>query len=163
VAVLTGKETGNQLRALGSDIFSYFGLGCRNVTKLYIPESYDLTILLNVLDDFASLSQHHKYANNVEYYRSIFLMNRIPFLDNGFLILKKDNAIASPVGVVYYERYSELDHAVQQLADRKQEIQCIVSVLPVSEGSVFPGTSQEPMPWDYADGVDTLDFLTELG
>jgi hypothetical protein len=162
VAVLTGTETEEELAKVGEDIFTYFGLGCRNVTKLYIPDTYDLKVLLGILDRFFHLGQHNKYANNVEYYRSIYLMNRQDFLDNGVLLLKADAAIASPVGVVFYERYSEIGSVQQLLKEHQEEIQCTVSLHTGIPDSILPGTSQEPMPWDYADGVDTLRFLTEL-
>lgn len=163
VAVLTGNESKEDLAALGEDIFSYFGMGCRNVTKLYVPRDYDLTILLAVLDKYHPLYQHHKYGNNVDYYRSIYLMNRIPILDNGVLLLKEDHAIASPVGVVFYERYSDIGEVQSELEQHQQEIQCIVSTSPELETAILPGTTQIPMPWDYADGVDTIRFLMELG
>ncbi|MCK5135764.1 MAG: hypothetical protein KAR19_08255 [Bacteroidales bacterium] len=162
IAVLTGEETEEELAGIGEDIFTYFGLGCRNVTKLYIPDSYDLKILLRVLDRYNYLYQHHKYGNNVDYYRTIYLMNRIDFLDNGVLLLKEDPAIASPVGVVFYERYSEIGLVQQELTSRSEEIQCCVSIHPDIVGALQPGTSQVPMPWDYADGIDTIRFLTEM-
>jgi len=161
VAVLTGEESEDQLYGLGSDIFTYFGMGCRNVTKIFIPDSYDLKILLGVLDRFSHLSQHHKYGNNVNYYRTLYLMNQDPILDNGILLLKEDPAIASPVGVVFYERYSEIGQVVEQLELHKEEIQCIVSTQGRLPGAIAPGETQEPMPWDYADGIDTLEFLKE--
>ena len=89
-------------------------------------------------------------------------MNMVPFLDNGVLLLKEDSAIASPVGVVFYERYSDLGFVQEELKLHRQEIQCIVSVDPDIEGAILPGTTQTPMPWDYADGVDTMRFLMEL-
>ena len=162
VAVLNGLESEEELAALGEDIFTYFGMGCRNVTKLYIPETYDLKVLLGVLDRFHSLYQHNKYGNNVDYYRSVYLMNLVPLLDNGVLLLKEDTSIASPVGVVFYERYSDLGFVQQELELHRQEIQCIVSIDPEIEGAIPPGYSQTPMPWDYADGVDTIQFLMEL-
>jgi hypothetical protein len=162
VAVLSGRESEEELVALGEDIFTYFGMGCRNVTKLYIPESYDLKILMAALERFLPLYQHFKYGNNVDYYRTVYLMNLVPLLDNGVLLLKEDRSIASPVGVVFYERYSEIVHVLKQLDLRREEIQCIVSTDPGLEGSLRPGTTQEPMPWDYADGVDTIRFLIEL-
>jgi hypothetical protein len=162
VAVLTGKESESELEGLGEDIFTYFGMGCRNVTKLYIPDSYDLKVLMGVFDRYHDLYQHYKYGNNVDYYRSIYLMNGIQFLDNGVLLLKEDPAIASPVGVVFYERYSDIGWVQDQLEARGGEIQCCVSVSPGIQGAIPPGSTQDPMPWDYADGVDTLRFLTEL-
>ena len=110
-------------------------------------------MLLAVLDRYHDLYQHHKYGNNVDYYRTIYLMNLVPILDNGVLLLKEDPAIASPVGVVFYERYSEI---------RSEEIQCCVSIHSDIPDALLPGTTQEPKPWDYADGVDTIRFLTEL-
>ena len=163
VAVLSGNESEAELAALGEDIFTYFGMGCRNVTKLYIPETYDLKILLGVLDSFHPLYQHHKYGNNVDYYRTIYLMNRVDFLDNGVLLVKEDPSIASPVGVVFYERYSELGLVQKELELHREEIQCVVSTIPEIRGAILPGSTQEPMPWDYADGVDTIRFLMELG
>jgi hypothetical protein len=162
VAVITGDESEEDLAGIGEDIFTYFGLGCRNVTKLYVPESYDLTILMGAMDRFSHLGEYHKYMNNVDYYRSIYLMNRQDFLDNGVLLLKEDKAIASPVGVVFYERYSEIGTVMQQLKVLNEEIQCVVSVSPGISNAIKPGTSQQPMPWDYADGVDTLRFLKGL-
>jgi hypothetical protein len=163
IAVLTGGETEEELFQLGEDIFTYFGMGCRNVTRMFIPESYDLTVLLGVLDRFSHLYQHFKYGNNVDYYRTIYLMNQDAILDNGVLLLKEDSAIASPVGVVFYERYSEIAYVQRQLDQHRDKIQCIVSIQPEIAGAIAPGKTQEPMPWDYADGVDTMEFLKKLG
>ncbi len=162
IAVLTGAESEEELYLLGEDIFTYFGMGCRNVTKIFIPESYDLTKLLGVLDRFSHLYQHHKYGNNVDYYRSLYLMNLVPLLDNGVLLLKEDTAIASPVGVVFYERYSEIALVQKQLDQHREEIQCVVSTHAEISGAIAPGETQQPMPWDYADGTDTLEFLMQL-
>jgi hypothetical protein len=162
IAVLSGKESEEELYRLGEDIFTYFGMGCRNVTKIFIPESFDLKNLLGVLDRFSQLSQHHKYGNNVDYYRSLYLMNQLSFLDNGILLLKEDTAIASPVGVVFYERYSDLAWVQQELEKHEEEIQCVVSTLEEISGAIAPGQTQQPMPWDYADGMDTIEFLMEL-
>ena len=162
VAVLTGNESQQELQGLGEDIFTYFGMGCRNVCKLYVPEDYDLKILLNVLDGFSELTQHNKYANNVDYHRSLYLMNQLEFLDNHITLLKEDKAIASPAGVVFYERYTEMRDVQKLLTEHEEEIQCTVSIHPDIENRVKPGRTQEPMPWDYADGVDTINFLTQL-
>lgn len=162
VAVLTGNESQQELQGLGEDIFTYFGMGCRNVTKLYVPADYDLKVLLGVLDGFTELSQHNKYANNVDYHRSLYLLNQLEFLDNGITLLKEDKGIASPAGVVFYERYSDLREVQQLLREHEEEIQCTVSAHPDIVNRVRPGETQEPMPWDYADGVDTITFLTQL-
>ncbi len=162
VAVLTGQETEKERLALGEDIFTYFGMGCRNVCKLFVPEDYDLKELMGTLDSYIDLGQHNKYTNNVDYYRSIYLMNQVAFLDNGVVLLKEDRAIASPVGVVFYERYADIGKVQQALLEHEEEIQCIVSLHPEIPGRVKPGETQSPRPWDYADGVDTLMFLNEL-
>ncbi len=162
IAVLTGEESDEELYGIGEDIFTYFGMGCRNVTKLYIPETYDLKRLMGVLDRFRELRHHHKYGNNVDYYRTMYLMNQVPILDNGAILIKEDHAIASPVGVVFYERYSEISWVQAQMSAHHEEIQCCVSIHPDIQDALLPGTTQDPRPWDYADGVDTIRFLSEL-
>lgn len=162
VAVLTGNETRGQLLQLGDDIFSYFGLGCRNVTKIYIPEGYPLEKLLEPLESFSSLRHHNKYANNLDYNRSVYLMNLIPFLDNGVLLLKEDELLSSPVGVVYYEKYSQLENIAKKILLKQDQIQCVVTIAGEIENAVPPGRSQSPRLWEYADGVDTMKFLTGL-
>lgn len=162
VAVLTGEETDEELLALGRDIFTYFGLGCRNVTKIFIPESFKAERLMEVFEHFAAYADHNKYANNLQYNRSVYLMNSIPFLDNGVLLLKEEKDIASPVGVVYYEKYSQIQSVLEALRQAKELIQCIISVDEQIEGSIKPGESQSPALWDYADGIDTLKFLASL-
>lgn len=162
IAVLTGNERREELEQLGDDIFTYFGLGCRSVTKLYLPESFNIKRLMEALEKFSHLSLHHKYGNNVDYHRAVYLMNRIPFYDNGALLVKEDQAIASPVGVVFYERYSDIGAVREAMASRRDEIQCCVSLHPAIQDAILPGTAQDPLPWDYADGIDTIRFLTEL-
>ncbi len=161
VAIIRGDETDDELFGIGRDVFTYFGLGCRNVTKIYIPENFPPERLMNTFDRFSGLAQHHKYANNVDYHRSVFLMNSIPFLDNGAVLLKEDPALSSPVGVVYYEKYADIAHLAGELERMHDELQCVVSVIPELKG-LAPGSTQTPLPWDYADGVDTLKFLTAL-
>lgn len=162
VAVLTGQESESELVALGEDIFTYFGMGCRNVTKIFVPDDFDLKVLMGALDNYMDLGQHNKYTNNVDYYRSIYLMNKIELLDNGVVLLKEDEGIASPVGVVFYERYSDIGSVQKKLAALEEEIQCTVSIHPEILGRIKPGETQDPMPWEYADGVDTLSFLKQL-
>ena len=163
VAILNGDESRETLVKLGEDIFTYFGMGCRNITKLYIPEDYDLTILLEALEDFAELSNHNKYANNIDYQRSIHLMGREPFLDNGVVLVKESKNTSSPVGFVFYEKYSELDSVREELKLLEDQIQCVVTSISGFENSVLPGDAQYPELWDYSDGVDTLQFLTDIG
>jgi hypothetical protein len=159
VAVLTGDETPGELQALGKDIFTYFGLGCRNVAKLFVPTGYDFRVLLDALQDYEPLYQHNKYANNHDYQRAIFLLNQVPHLDNGFLLLKEDPAIPSPIGVLHYESYPSISSVNQTLEEKKESIQCVVSNSPAVAGAVAPGQSQKPEAWEYADGVDTMAFL----
>lgn len=160
VAVITGNESSEELNALGDDIFLYFGLGCRNVSKLYIPSGYDLKKLFHNWQSFESHIHHSKYANNYDYQRSLLLMNKIDHYDNGFLLLQENENIASPIGVVYYEFYSELNDIEKKLKLESEHIQCIVG----SElNNAIPlGKAQEPQLWDYADNVDTMQFLTNL-
>ena len=157
VAVLSGNEINEDLFNLGKDIFTYFGLGCRNVSKLFVPKGYDFTPFFEAIYPFNTVINHHKYANNYDYNKTVYLMNSIPLFDNNFLILKEDNSIASPLGVVFYEFYTEIDEVVQIIENQKDTIQCVVSS--ILEDSIPFGQSQEPKLWDYADGVDTINFL----
>ena len=161
IAVLSGKETTDDLMALGEDIFRYFGLGCRNVSKLYVPENYNFDALFEALESFKGLANHNKYKNNYEYYRSIYLINKVQHLDNGFVMICPEEAIASPLSVIYYENYSSVDEVNNMLSSRKDEIQCVVSSMGL-QGAIPFGQSQLPQLADYADGVNTLDFLAEL-
>lgn len=157
VAILTGAETDEQLDALGEDVFSYFGLGCRNVSKIYVHESFDIDRLFKAIYRHNEIVNHNKYANNYDYYRALWMMNLERILDNGFVILRESEAISSPVGTIFWERFSD-EEALRKLLDtRKEEVQCIVS----SKDIPF-GNSQKPELWDYADGVDTMGFLSSL-
>lgn len=162
VGILTGTESDQDLEDLGKDIFSYFGLGCRNVSKLYAKNKEILLRLLDVLEKFKSVSDNHKYLNNYEYNKSIYLVNREDHLDNGFLLLKQSKELVSPIGVLYYEFYEDAPQLIQELDAQKNKIQVMVGKK--SECPVFIpfGTAQKPAPWDYADKVDTLKFLSSL-
>ncbi len=160
VAVLSGNETNEQLQALGNDVFQYFGLGCRNVSKLYLPKDYDMVHLLDQWKDFEYLAEHSKYANNYDYQRSLLLMNNIPHFDNGFLLLQENMQLASPIGVLYYEYYTDKEILNSQLQMLSYNIQCIVG--DEKMGYIPFGKAQQPELWDYADGVDTMQFLTQL-
>lgn len=160
VAILSGNETGDELNNLASDIFSYFGLGCRNVSKLYVPAGYDFNILFNALQPWSHLMDHNKYMNNYDYHRAVYLMNRQPFLTNNFVILKESEQTASPVSVVHYHFYENEKALRHHLEEMKDKLQCIISS---SEGDIPFGKSQKPEPWDYADGRDTLRFLLNIG
>lgn len=160
VSILTGKESEAELQALGNDIFLYFGLGCRNVSKLYVPVGYSFTTLLDTWQKYSYVANHNKYANNYDYQRSLLLMNRIEHFDNGFLLLTENQSVASPIGVVNYEFYSEIDDLKASLKLNSDHIQCVVSN--ELDNSIPYGKAQEPELWDYADNVDTMAFLTNL-
>ena len=164
IAVLTGLETTEQLKHLGDDIFNYFGLGCRNVSKLYVPEGYNFNTFFESIESFSSIADHHKYNNNYDYNKSIFLVNLQKHLDNGFLLLKQDDRIASPLTVLYYEEYADRSSLETKLKSVENQLQCIVtgSALNFSSQEVSFGQSQEPKLWDYADGVNTMEFLSRL-
>jgi len=160
IAVLNGTESDTELKALGKDIFLYFGLGCRNVSKIYVPEEYDFTKMLDTWNTYSYVNNHSKYANNYDYQRSLLLMNQVEHLDNGFLLLREQQEIASPIGIVYYEYYSEISALEEKLSLQSEQIQCIVGS--TLKNSVPFGKAQEPELWDYADDVDSMLFLTQL-
>jgi hypothetical protein len=161
VAILSGKESDDDLEALGHDIYDYFGLGCRNVSKLFIPEDMDFTKVLDKWNNFEDLLQTHKYKNNYDYHKSILLVNREEHLDTGFSLFKPSVDLVSPTSVVYTEKYKNSAEVTGKLADLKDKIQCIVTQLPIDRAVPF-GKAQQPELWDYADGVNTLEFLDNL-
>lgn len=157
VAVLTGDETIEQFQNLGKDIFTYYGLGCRNVSKVFVPKGYSFQSFLDALQGFDHVGDHHKYRNNYDYNKSIYLVNRVPHLDTGYLLLKESPDLVSPISVLFYEEYQDEKQLGLLLEQYKDKIQCVVG-----EGHVPFGTAQQPELWDYADGVDTLKFLSQL-
>jgi hypothetical protein len=163
VAVLSGNESKEQLALLGEDILTYFGLGCRNVSKLYVPEGYDFTLFFESIESKHDMYAHHnKFFNNYEYNKSIVLINRTVHYDNGFLILTQNEALVSPLSVVYYESYSTPGAIRQGLEAKADKIQCVVG-----DPGLFPhalpyGTAQSPDLQDFADGVDTMAFLAKV-
>ncbi len=162
VAVITGNEQPGDFVALGEDIFRYFGLGCRNVSKIYVPEDFIFDKLFESLNAYNDVIFQHKYKNNYDYNKSIYLVNSVEHFDNGFLMLKQDDGLSSPVSVVFYERYNDLDLLKFKLQNISGQIQCIVSIDKRFDNSVRPGQSQKPELWDYADGVDVVQFLMRL-
>ena len=162
VAVLTGDEQTDALEKLGNDIFDYYGLGCRNVSKVYVPRGYNFSNFFEPIEGFKAVGDHHKYNNNYDYNKSIFLVNLDKHLDNGFLLLKEDERMASPLAVLYYQEYDDIRMLEQELIDKVDQIQCIVSESGLSIETVGFGESQSPKLWDYADGVDTMEFLRSI-
>lgn len=162
VAVLTGNESKEEIESLGIDIFSYFGLGCRNVSKLFIPKDYCFDDFFENIEKFKPIGQHNKYGNNYDYNKSVYLMNQIQHFDNGFLILKEDKGLSSPIGVVYYQFYESLDGVKEFIKVNDDQIQCVVADKQIIEDSIPFGYAQNPELWDYADNVDTMQFLLDL-
>ena len=162
LAVLTGNESESDIKNLGLDIFSYFGLGCRNVSKLLIPKDYCFDLFFENIEHFKNVYQHNKYANNYDYNKSVYLMNQIQHFDNGFLILREDQNLSSPIGVVFFQYYNNIDDVKEFLRLNEDQIQCAVSNSELIENSVYFGQAQEPELWDYADNVDTMKFLLDL-
>ncbi len=164
VAVITGDETTEELNLLGQDIFTYFGLGCRNVSKLLLPAGYDIGTFFRPIETYQPIINHHKYNNNYDYNKSIYLVNNEKHFDNGFVLLRENEALASPLAVVHYEYYNNLGEVEAMINANSEKIQCVVCISPLKVDSqvVKPGQSQQPQLWDYADGVDTMDFLIKL-
>ena len=152
VAVLNGQETTAQLIALGDDIFRYFGLGCRNVSKLFVPKGYDFTAFFEAIFVYQEVIHYEKYANNYDYNKAVFLMSNFKLLDNGFLTIKEDTSHASPISSVFYEYYDNLEEVEKRLIIDCESIQCVVSNDLVNNSIPF-GTTQKPELWDYADGI----------
>lgn len=154
VAILTGLESEDELLNLGKDVFLYYGLGCRNVSKLFLPRGYDLSLLSSVWEPFSGVIKHNKYANNYDFNKAVFLVNKDDFYDSGYILFKEDNRLSSPVAVLYYELYDTLSSVYETINQSIDKIQCIVD-----NKSILFGKSQTPKLWDYADGIDTIEFL----
>ena len=162
VAVLTGDESNDELIELSEDIFRYFGLGCRNVTKFFVPNNYKFEGLYNALIKWQWMSSHNKWMNNYDYHKSVFLMNRIDFSDGGFFLLKKDKGFFPPLSVIYYSDYSDICILAAELKEMESQLQCIVSKSDKLNNVIDFGTCQLPLLNEYADGIDTINFLSNL-
>ena len=161
VAILTGNETSAQLVALSDDIFTYFGLGCRSVSKLFVPKDYNFDAFFKAMYSKSDIMNSAKYANNYDYNKAVYLMSLFDILENGFVMIKEDTQYASPIATVFYEYYENLDSLQEKLAADAENIQCIVADIDSNNQIAF-GQTQHPELHDYADGVDTLTFLTNL-
>ena len=161
VAVLNGTETHEELVGLGEDIFRYFGLGCRNVSKLFVPKDYNFEAFFKAMFEYSEIIQYEKYANNYDYNKAVFLMSNFQLLDNEFLTIKEDTSYSSPISSVFYEFYDSLEEVKSRLINDADQIQCIVSK-DLIENSIVFGQTQQPKLWDYADNVDTLAFLSKI-
>ena len=161
VAVLNGNESNSELAMLSNDVFDYFGLGCRSVSKIFIPKGYDLDLLFNAFYNKRFVIDHNKYANNYDYNKAVYLMSEEKFYDNGFVILKEEKKLGSPIACVYFEYYDDLVQVKNIIKINNQNIQCVVSNEKIFNGISF-GTTQCPKLGDYADNVDTLKFLLKI-
>lgn len=162
VAVLTGNETEADLVALGQDVFDYFGLGCRNVSKVYLAAGFDPTSLLAAWEPYrANLLQHNRYFNNFEYHLALLMVNRVKHFTNNALILLESEHMASPVSMLHYQFYANTEVLEKEIAGQIDQIQCVLSANGQFMGSLPFGQSQQPQLWEYADGVDSLAFLTQ--
>lgn len=157
VAVLSGNESEAELEALGRDIFTYFGMGCRNVSHLLVPEGYNFSTFFESMFAFNEVMNHNKYINNYEYHKAIFLLEQLPFLDNNFLMIREVPELFSPLSVINYSFYKSGDDITNYILDNSSKIQCVVG-----KGYQPLGKAQEPELSDYADGVDTMKFLLGL-
>lgn len=161
VAILTGNESHDDLVNLGEDIFRYFGLGCRNVSKLFVPKEYSFENFFKAIYEYKDVIFYEKYSNNYDYNKAVFLMSNFKLLDNEFLTIKEDASYSSPISSVFYEYYEDLNEIKSRLEIDADQIQCIVSKDLIS-GSIPFGQTQKPKLWDYADNIDTLEFLLQI-
>ena len=161
VAVLNGSESKEDFEALGEDIFRYFGLGCRNVSKIFVPKGYIFDSFFEGIFKYQDVIHYEKYANNYDYNKAVFLMSNFKLLDNGFLTIKEDASYSSPISSVFYEFYDDLETLKSKFTSEEEQIQCIVSNNLVPRSISF-GKTQKPDLWDYADNVDTIRFLSSI-
>ena len=161
VAILTGEETEQEIEGLAKDLFTYYGLGCRNVSKLLVTGNFDPQKLIGaIIKKSEFLKNNAKYQNNIDYNKSIYIINKVPFLDGGTFLFKEDQSLHSPISVTFYEKFNSIDEIDRYIERNNDEIQCVVSSQICR--SVPFGEAQNPKVWDYADKVDTMKFLLEL-
>jgi len=160
-AILTGNESNAQLEGLSEDIFRYYGLGCRNVSKLFVPDNYNFDAFFEAMYTWSPIINQAKYANNYDYNKAVYLMSEFDLLENGFLMIKEDTSYASPIATVFYEYYKDINSLKIKLKNDSKNIQCIVAE-GILDTEIKFGESQTPQLWDYADGVDVISFLLKL-
>lgn len=159
LAIITQETTDTELEYLANDVFQYFGLGCRNVTQLWVPHSFDFDRLKNAFNSYATIINHNKYANNYDYHKAIALMNGDPFIDFEFILLQNKSMLKSPLGVLHYNFYENVTEVDSYIQEHRADIQCVVSSQSTSFNEVNFGQTQQPKLWDFADQIDTLQFL----
>lgn len=158
VGIITGNETSDDLTNFGKDIFMHLGQSSRSLRKLFIPEGYDIKQFILALEPYSKVYQNNKYANNYDYHQSVFLMNKIPFLDNGFLIFKEDHSNSAPTGCLYYEYYTSISAVLQKIQD-SEGIENIICGEELPVKTVKPGNSHFHNLWEYTNRKDLVDFL----
>jgi hypothetical protein len=161
IAILNGEESDDDLKSLSQDIFTYFGLGCRNVSKLYVPKNYNFDLFFNSIFCYKELINNHKYANNYDYNKAIYLMSEYKFLDNGFFIVKEGNEMHSPISTINFEYYDNVSILKEKINLEDDNIQCIVSNIEF-KGKVNFGETQNPSLNQYADNIDVMRFLLTI-
>ena len=161
LAILTGNESKEDLLQLSNDIFQYYGLGCRSVSKLFVPKNYNFEAFFKAIYHWHPIIEGAKYANNYDYNKAVYLMSEFEILENGFLMIKEDSSYASPIASLFYEHYNSLDDLFKKLEIDSDKIQCIVSKQ-LSDQHLLFGSTQTPKLDDYADGIDTVDFLLKI-
>lgn len=161
IAVIQGSENEQDFESLGEDIFRYFGLGCRSVSKLFVPKDYDFDTFFKGMYKQHEIINNKKYANNYDYNKAVYLMSEFDILENGFLMIKEDASYASPIASIFYEYYDNPVDLKIKLHQEKENIQCIVAK-DFIENEIAFGQTQNPKLWDYADGINTLEFLSKI-
>jgi hypothetical protein len=160
MAVLSGQETSEELELLANDVFKHYGLGCRNVSFIYLPKSMNITRILDHFMGYKHLENHNKYANNYTYHRAILLMNGEQHLDTGFILPKERLDLLAPLACINYAYYQSKEDVKRFIEKNTEEIQCVVGNY--SELDTIPyGKSQEPDLQDFADNINTLKFLSQ--
>ena len=161
IAILNGNESENDLKNLSNDIFRYYGLGCRSVSKIYVPKNYDFNILFKAVYNWHPVINIRKYSNNYDYNKAVYIMSEFDIIENGFLMLKEDRRLSSPIATLFYEYYDDVSELKSKLNAISTEIQCIVAN-GFSNREINFGNTQSPALNDYADGIDTVDFLLKI-
>ena len=163
VAILTGDESDADLQGLAEDIFRYFGLGCRNISKVYLPEDFDVNRIFEASLPWQHVMENKSYANNYDYHRAILMMEKQDFLENGVFTIQENNRWHAPVSMLFYQRYTNLTEVENEIKAQAEQLQCVATMAPLNVDTVKLGETQKPGLGDYADHVDTLAFLGTLG
>ncbi len=161
VAIINGKESSEDLKNLSEDIFRYYGLGCRNVSKLFVPKNYKFDAFFEAMYHWHPIVEKAKYANNYDYNKAVYLMSEFDMLENGFFMIKEDESYASPIATLFYEYYDDTEQLKKKIKADANQIQCMVSK-GFAENEITFGATQKPQLWDYADDVDSIAFLLEI-